>query len=408
MWRLFPRKKITLKDCINYGRIDLVFFFTFLAILFIGVVMLFSATYPYAYRNEDGDSLYFVKGQLIGIAAGSLFMLVCSKINYKFWGKFIAVFGTIVTIILLILALMGTDYNGTHRTIDLGFFTIQPSDLAKFTIILTFAYILDVYHEDIVGKKSLKGKYARAINEKAGHNIFNTSLPPIMLCGFILVAELGLIILGSHLSGMILVFCIGVTCLSLGEVRHKWFVIGFCAVAIVVLILVSNPELMKKYMLGRITNWLDKDADPYGERWQTNQALYAIGSGGFFGKGLGKSMQKFLYVSEPQNDMIFSIVVEELGFLGAAVIILLFMVLVWRGVVIGVNSDTRYGAIVAIGIAVHLGLQVFLNLMVATDSLPNTGITLPFFSYGRMAIVINMGEIGMVLNISRTSRLKNR
>ena len=147
---------------------------------------------------------------------------------------------------------------------------------------------------------------------------------------------------------------------------------------------------------------------PLGARWQINQALYAIGSGGVFGKGLGQSTLKHMYVSEPQNDMIFSIVVEEMGFVGAAVIILLFALLIWRGVVIGINSQTRYGALVAMGIVFLLGVQVVLNIAVATDSVPNTGISFPFFSYGGTALVMNMVEMGFVLNVSRTSKIRRR
>ncbi|MBQ6118429.1 MAG: FtsW/RodA/SpoVE family cell cycle protein, partial [Clostridia bacterium] len=174
------------------------------------------------------------------------------------------------------------------------------------------------------------------------------------------------------------------------------------------LVLAYQGGLLKDYMESRIVAWRDKDYDPLGARWQTNQALYAIGSGGLFGRGIGNSTQKYLYVSEPQNDMIFSIVVEELGFVGAAIIILLFALLVWRGVVIGVNSETRYGALVAMGVVFQLAVQVILNIAVATDSIPNTGISLPFFSYGRTSMIMNMAEMGFVLSISRSSKIRRR
>lgn len=195
--------------------------------------------------------------------------------------------------------------------------------------------------------------------------------------------------------------------LYLGEIRFKWFIAG-TAFAVLAAVAVFKMGLLKDYMMDRIVAWLNKDYSPLGERWQTNQALYAIASGGFFGKGFGASTLKHLYVSEPQNDMIFSIVVEELGFLFSSFIVLLFALLVWRGFVIGINAADRYGSLVAMGISFQLALQLCLNIAVATDSLPNTGISLPFFSYGRTAMVMNMVEMGYLLSISRSSKMKKR
>ena len=159
-------------------------------------------------------------------------------------------------------------------------------------------------------------------------------------------------------------------------------------------------------MGNRIIGWLDKDYEPTGARWQTNQSLYAIGSGGFFGTGLGGSTQKYMYVSEPQNDFIFAIVCEETGFFGAMMLLLLFTLLVWRGIVIGTTAKNRFGGLLAMGIVLQVGIQVILNIAVATDSIPNTGISLPFFSYGGTSLVIFMVQMGMVLSVSRSSRNK--
>jgi cell division protein FtsW len=315
--------------------------------------------------------------------------------------------GTAVSWGLLIVARLMPEYQGTHRWVYIGPIQLQPSDLAKLTLILTLAMWLDKYHSIIVSKKPMTSEFAKRINAAAGKPLMNESVKIIVICGGIIACYAGLVLIGSHLSGTLLMLFVGVIMMVLGEVRWKWFVIGGAAL-IIVLVLAYEAGLLKTYMQERIVAWHEKDYDPLGVRWQTNQALYAIGSGGLFGKGLGNSTQKYLYVSEPQNDMIFSIVVEELGFVGAALIILLFALLIWRGVVIGVNADSRYGALVAMGIVFQLAVQVILNIAVATDSIPNTGISLPFFSYGRTSMIMNMAAMGFVLSISRTARIKRR
>ncbi len=194
----------------------------------------------------------------------------------------------------------------------------------------------------------------------------------------------------------------------MGEFKKHWFIIiGVVAVVLIVFV-VANPEILEKYAGARITAWLDKDYDPKGARWQTNNSLYAIGSGGLFGAGLGNSKQKHLFVSEPQNDFIFAIVCEELGFVGASLIILLFALLVWRGIVIGIHAKDRFGALLAIGIVFQVGMQTALNIGVVTDTLPNTGISLPFFSYGGTSLMMLLGEMGMVLSVSRYSRMPKK
>ena len=194
--------------------------------------------------------------------------------------------------------------------------------------------------------------------------------------------------------------------LWLGEIRGRWFTVGVIIGVIGVVLLIANPDILAKYAGERITAWLDKDYDPLGARWQTNNSLYAIGSGGLLGAGLGQSKQKHLYVSEPQNDFIFSIVCEELGFVGAVAIIVLFALLIYRGIKIGMNAKDRFGALLAMGIVFQVGLQVALNIGVVSDFLPNTGISLPFFSAGGTSLVILLGEMGMVLSISRSARKK--
>ncbi|MCM1115158.1 MAG: FtsW/RodA/SpoVE family cell cycle protein, partial [Clostridium sp.] len=177
-------------------------------------------------------------------------------------------------------------------------------------------------------------------------------------------------------------------------------------VVLVVFVVITAPQLLENYAGDRIRAWLDKDFDPQGLRWQTNNSLYAIGSGGLFGVGLGNSKQKYMYVSEPQNDFIFSIVCEELGFVGAAIIIVLFAALVVRGFVIASRSHDRFGSLLVIGVAAQVGIQVGLNILVVTDTLPNTGIALPFFSYGGTSLMMLLFQMGVVLSVSRKASQK--
>ena len=208
------------------------------------------------------------------------------------------------------------------------------------------------------------------------------------------------------MSCTILMFLIGATMMWVGGSDWKLFAFGAAVLIIVVVIVISFPELLENYAGDRTKGWPDKDYDPTGSRWQTNNSLYAIGSGGFFGVGLGNSKQKYLYVSEPQNDFIFSIVCEELGFIGAAAIIILFGALVARGFYIAARCHDKFGSLLIIGIVSQIGLQVALNIMVVTDTIPNTGIALPFFSYGGTAMLVLLFEVGVVLSVSRKASQK--
>jgi cell division protein FtsW len=396
-----------IKQFIATGGIDVPFFAILIAIIVIGLVMLYSATYVYAYYYKN-DSAYFFKRQMFWVLLGVAVMLVISHIDFRKFESLLALAGTGASWLFLVMALFMREYHGTHRYVYLpGGMQFQPSDMAKFALILTLAAILDRCHAVVVSKKPLQNELARKANTFVNHPVFNDSLKIIIPCGVIIAVYAGLVMLGSHLSGTILMLTIGIIMLCLGEVRRKWFVIGGIG-GVTGLVVLYQMGFLKSYMEERITAWLDKDFEPLGARWQVNQALYAIGSGGLFGKGLGQSTLKHLYVSEPQNDMIFSIVVEELGFIGAALILLLFALLIWRGVVIGINNPSRYNALVAMGVVFQLGVQVVLNILVATDSIPNTGISLPFFSYGGTAIVITLVEMGFVLSISRSSKIRRR
>lgn len=386
------------------GGIDVMFFTFLIMVVVAGLVMLYSASYVYAFYKY-GNSAYFFTRQLRNTLIGLVLMVVISRVNYRVFEVIGAWAGTLVSWVLLGLALVMPAHNDTRRHIYIGNFQFQPSDVAKFALILTLATLLTKYHDKIVSKKPLHSNLANRVNSATRKPLVNESLPPIICCGVLILIYAVLVLAGSHLSGTVLILTIGVIMLFLGEVRRKWFVIGGVAVAAAFFI-ARHLNIFKQYMDQRFYAFEHKDYDPLGARWQINQALYAIGSGGLFGKGIGQSTMKHMYVSEPQNDMIFSIVVEELGLVGAALILVLFALLIWRGVVIGINCPNRYGALVAMGVVFQVGVQVVLNILVATDSVPNTGISLPFFSYGGTAMIVTLAEMGFVLSISRESKLR--
>ena len=359
------------------GSIDIPFLGLTIALLTIGLIMLFSASYPYAYYYKDSSYYYFIR-QIVFAVAGLVAMLLMSKINYKIL-KAIYKPVFVVTIALLVIVLFHhTNVQNFKRWIPLGPVSIQPSDLAKFTIILTLAVYISKYY-----KKMKTMKYG--------------ILTPVGLIAIFC----GLIYLEHHLSCTILMFFIGACLMFAGGSDWKLFAFGLAVIVLLGFLVVSFPTLIENYAGKRIVAWLDKDYDPLNGRWQTNNSLYAIGSGGFFGVGLGNSKQKYLYVSEPQNDFIFSIVCEELGFLGAAIIIALFAALVIRGLIIASRCKDKFGSFLIIGVVAQIGLQVVLNILVVTDTLPNTGFALPFFSYGGTAIFMLLFEIGVVLSVSR-------
>lgn len=369
------------------GGFDLPFFAATLALVTIGLIMLFSATYPYALQNE-GDSYYYFKRQFVFAVVGIIVMLFVSKINHKFL-KVIERPLFFVSLGLLILVLfyhVDVDRNGESfkRWIPIGPITLQPSDIAKFALILAMAAY--------ISKNQHKMKYFKE----------GVIFPAALIASFCV-----LIYLENHLSCTLLVFMIGLAMMFCGGTKWQWYVGGICFVAVVAVIVISNPDVLPGYQGDRIRAWTDKTFQPLGLRWQTNNSLYAIGSGGFWGVGLGNSKQKYLYVSEPQNDFIFAIVCEELGFVGATLIIVLFGILFWRGVKIAQRCDDKFSSLVVMGIVLQVAIQTIFNILVVTDTIPNTGIALPFFSYGGTSLLMLCFEMGVVLSISRKVNTKN-
>ena len=363
------------------GRIDLTFFSLVIIILTIGLVMLFSASYAYAYVRYD-DSYLFIRKQFILAVVGVIAMLVISKVDYHILRKLawpIYILSVVLLIIVLILPPMreGFDYK---RWIYIGSFQFQPSEIAKFAVVLLFAHLISINYKQM--EKFTFG---------------------VLFFGMLLMVICGLVVVETHLSATLLIFAIGICLMIVGGIKLKYVALGLLGgVGLGVIAILTG---IVDYGSSRIQYWLDPWAAPKGEGYQVIQSLLSIGSGGLFGRGIGQSRQKYLWVPEPHNDFIFAIVAEELGLFGSLIVVLLFCMLVWRGFVIAMRAPDKFGALLAVGLTFQVGVQAALNIMVVTNTIPNTGISLPFFSYGGTALVILLAEMGVVLSVSRRSNL---
>lgn len=356
---------------------DIPFLLILLLLLSYGLIMLFSAGYAVAlYRR--GDAYTYIRPQLLFAALGVLAMYAASLVDYHVWHRLAwPMLG--ISLLLLAIVLFMPEYNGCKRWIVLpGLGTLQPSEIAKFSIVLVFSHIISLNHDRM---KS-----------------FSTGVVPFAL---ILGVVTVLMLLEPHLSGTLLILSIGAVLMFVGGTGLKWFALaGIAGAGAIAAAVVLLPELVP-YAMGRLSSWRDPFADPLGEGHQTIQSLYAIASGGAAGLGLGNSRQKYLYVPEPQNDFIFSILCEELGFVGAALTVVLFLLLFLRGMSIAVRARDKFGALLAVGFVVQVVLQAVLNIAVVTNTIPNTGISLPFFSSGGTSLMMLLGEMGIVLSVSR-------
>ena len=377
--RSSPRRSFSLFNT-KAGSIDITFLILVLLLLSIGLVMLFSASFAFAYYNR-GDSFAFISSQIVFAVAGVILMLMISTINYRILYK-LSLPVYVATLVMLVAVFAFPPINGARRWIHLGFTNFQPSEIAKFAVVILFAWVIIRNFEKM--------------------NTFRYGILPF---GILLMPIVVLMLLQPHLSGTILILGIGATMMVVGGSSLRWF--GFmAAVALGILLALVLFTDFISYAEYRLIYWRDPFADPQGRGFQTIQSLLAIGSGGMMGVGIGNSMQKYLYLPEPQNDFIFAIVAEELGFVGATLIILLFALLVWRGFVIGMRCKDKFGSLVAIGLTTQVGLQAILNIMVVTNTVPNTGISLPFFSYGGTALIMLLCQMGVVLAISRQTPME--
>lgn len=363
------------------GKMDLTFFFLLMIILLTGLVMLFSASYFFAYTNY-GNNYYFISKQAIFAVGGVLLMLLVSKFDYHILRKFAVPFYLFMVVFLTIMLILPPMVagSGVKRWFSIGSFNFQPSEFGKFAVILLLAHLMSA-------------------NQKLMKTFKFGFLIMMALIGVICL----LVVLEPHLSATILIFAIGVTMMFVGGTKIRYLSSIFVVIGAGVAALLSG---VVKYAQDRITFWLDPWAAPRGEGYQTIQSLLAVGTGGLWGKGLGQSRQKYLWVPEPHNDFIFSIVCEELGLIGALIIILLFCFLMWRGFVIAMRAPDKFGSLLALGLTFQVGLQMALNVLVVTNTIPNTGIGLPFFSYGGTALIILLAEMGIILSISRCSNKK--
>lgn len=366
---------------IRYGEVDIAFFLIVIALLVIGIIMMFSASYAWAIAKGEAGTFY-AENQIKNAILGLIVMCLLCMVDYHFLQKpLIAICAYIIPIILLVLVFVpGVGYTekGATRWIVVGGFNFQPSELMKIGIVIFFAYVIDKNYDNM--RSFRKGM-----------------LPLLLAMGVVAI----LLIKEPHLSATVIVAVLCIILVFVGGADLKQFLmIGLVAVAVGALVFFLMMDSYD-YVGKRIQSWRDPFSDSLGDTWQTCQSLIAIGSGGFFGLGLGESRQKYLYLPETQNDFVFSIVCEELGFVGALTVVLLFALLVIRGFHIASHARDKFGMLVAIGLTTHIGLQAFLNIAVVSNLIPNTGISLPFFSYGGTALILQLAEMGIVLNISR-------
>ena len=365
--------------------IDLPFCLLILILLVIGTIMMFSASYAFSYYTL-GDSYFYLKRQILFIVLGIAAMAVMSFFNYNKLHKIAPfVLGAAYFALLLVLILPSAE-GGVRRWIPLGIFNIQPSEIAKLAVILFFAHWASKYY-----KLMQLPKYS--------------ILPGVVVFGSISV----LLLLEPHYSGIVIIGVLTVIMLYIGGMKAKYLIIGGIIFAGIILLLAVTGGL--SYAMSRMDGWgqalsAERGTELWDQTWQTRNSLYAIGSGGLWGLGLGQSRQKFLYLPEPQNDFIFAIVVEELGLIGAAIILLIFALLVWRGITLSLRAKDRFGKLLGIGLTSQIGVQVVFNILVITDWLPNTGISLPFFSYGGSSLIMLLAQMGIVLSVSRTANIE--
>ncbi len=356
-----------------------------------GLVMLYSVS-SYSANSEHGDPAYYLKSQIFATVIGVVFMIVLNLVDYHFWEKF-ATLGYVVSnvLVLLVLSPLGITRNGATRWLNVFGISLQPAEVVKIAIILLNAVLIC--------------KIGRGITKKKSYAI---------IMGIAFIPTLLILVVTSNLSSAIIVMGITALMCFVADPCYKKHIVVFltliaAAVAFVavVIFLTGGETGSGNYRFDRILAWLNPEAFASDDGFQILQALYAIGSGGLWGKGLGQSMQKLGFLPEAQNDMVFSIICEELGLFGAFCVLLLFIMLIWRFMFIANNAPDLFGALLVVGVMAHFAIQVILNIAVVTNSIPNTGITLPFISYGGSSVVFLLSEIGLVLNVASQIQIQD-
>lgn len=379
-------RKAAKKEKVIYGPMDTYFLVIVLILVVLGLIMMFSASYANAFYLKN-NSLFYISRQLPAALFGVFVMMVASHVDYRIFRKLSGPI-YLLSIVLLVIALFMPPLNNARRWIFIGPFNFQPSEIAKFAVVILFASMIcrgfQVMH-----------------TFRYGILLFLGALAPIV---FLMLRE-------PHLSGTVLILSLGAVMMFIGGTDIRWFIMGGILIGAGIFAVIVDPDILTAlahYAGDRITVWLDPFSDPQDKGFQTVQSLYAIASGGLKGTGIGGSRQKYLYLPEPYNDFIFAVICEETGFLGASIVICLFAMLVWRGFAIAARCPERFGSLVAAGLSTQVGIQALLNIAVVTNTLPNTGISLPFFSYGGTSLVMLLGEMGIILSISRTAAIEKK
>ena len=387
------KRKKTVKTGTLVG-IDPIMPIIILLLLIFGSVMVFSASFPYA-QKAHGDGYYYVKRQIFWAVLGLLGMSVCAYLPPLFHKKYTAKFGFMAAAVCLVLVLFSG--SSVKRWLEIGFFRFQPSELMKPMLILVLAAYMEKA-QPYIRKNGISGHGLLGTRITSGKLFRRASLYGTFIPIGIVAAVCGLIMLENHFSGTLITFAIGAAVIFSGGAMIRWFAgAGAVAVGAVCAVLFGTD-----YASERVDIWLHpENFSVRDETWQITQGLIAIGSGGIFGRGLGNGLQKQLYVSAPHNDFIFSIVCEELGLIGAVLVIALFLAFVIRGFGIASKAGTLFASLTAVGISFHVGIQAFLNIGVVSGTIPNTGVTLPFFSYGGSALVVLLCEAGILLSVSK-------
>ena len=357
------------------GKMDFWIFITILILLSVGTIMVFSSSAAYAY-SRFGDTYHFLKRQIIWLLVGMVAMIFVSNIDYRKYAK-LSPYALLATFfLLLITTFVGVEHNGARRWLGFGSLEFQPSEILKITLIIYLAYSMSKNYRKM-------GTFLQGFAQ------------------YVALAGLFCLLLATqpHISCALIIVCVTAIMMVLAGTKIRYFVACLGGMIPVIVFLIFKFD----YIRSRFLSFLDPFADKSDDGYQIIQSLYAIGSGGLFGKGIGRSLQKYLYLPEPYNDFILSILAEELGFVGIVAVIFLFGLLIWRGFKVANNAPDRFGSLLAGGITALIAVQVVINIAVVTSSMPVTGMPLPFFSYGGTSLVFLMADMGILLNISRYS-----
>lgn len=361
--------------------------FTIAFLIMFGLLMIYSASSYKAQLDYNGNAAYFMIRQGVIALGGFAFMILISRLDYRWYAKFYKLAIAVSWFMMIAVSFVGRRVNGKRRWLGVGPLSFQPTELVKITIIVSVAALLV--------------KLGRDVDRPAG-------IARIAM----VVLPLAAIVAANNLSSGIIIAGIGFVMLFVASRKKLWYFLVMAAGGLVIAFApqIGNGlraiHLLKPYQLSRINVWKNPEAFASEGGYQVLQGLYAIGSGGLFGKGLGESIQKLGFVPEAQNDMIFSIICEELGLFGAVALILVFMFMIYRFMVIASNAPDLFGCLLVVGVMAHIAIQVILNIAVVTNTIPNTGITLPFISYGGTSIIFLEAEMGMVLSVSNQIKLE--